>query len=583
MALSKSSKEKTGAGCLGLFGGVFVLAGFIPGGMGVAMLFNAWQASDWTPTPATLMTIELSSSTSDGSTTYSLDGTFRYEFDGQIFTSDQLDFNVGSDNIGDYHQSTYGRLQPQLNVRDGVTAFVDPDEPSTAVLVREIRWGMVAFLMMFLAVFGGVGAVIVGMGVAGGRKRKANNLLRNAHPQEPWRWEPEWEHGEIHCSGKSTMWVAVAMAVFWNLISSFVWVVLPEALADGEWVALLMLLFPAVGVGLAVWAVGAVLRWRRYGRTTLVLDDLPVRLGGALNGHLKVSTALHAREILVTLSCIRITTSGSGKNRRTTETVLFQDDYKASVENAGNYRRIRVEFPIPVDQPSRDVSNSRRKVQWRLKANAKVAGPDLDVQFDLPVFEGGMLDPIQNLGAVGDEDDPAQVDRSTLQGGDVADTGVVMHYRGGGLKYYFPAARHKGLGAAFAVAGAIALAVGIMGHGQGDMPLFVAIFVGAFGVLFLFIGLNTLLWRSELQTRIGQLGVRSGWWLGRDHYYRVNDIKHFKIFGNLRVGTTQYFQLSLKTQDGKKRVLASGLKGKRNTEALVTQIANAIGFDNPLG
>lgn len=379
------------------------------------------------------------------------------------------------------------------------------------------------------------------------------------------------------------MWTAVGFALFWNLISSFVWLVLPEALADGEWVALLMLLFPAVGVGLAIWAVNSVLRWRRYGRTTLLLDDLPVRLGSTLAGHIKVSTALNARDVSLVLSCVRITTSGSGKNRRTSETILFQDDLKAPVENAGEYRRVPVQFPIPADQQPRDVSNSRRKIQWRLKAKAEVAGPDLDVDFDLPVFEGNMLDPIQNLGSIEDDSHQVSVDRSQLKGGDPGDTGVIMHYRGGGARYYFPPARLLGLGLSFTIVGIIPLAIAVLGSKAGDMPLIVAIGVGALGLLFLFIGLNTLLWRSEIYPRLGQLGVRSGWWLGKDEYYRVNDIQVFTVSGNLRVGNTQYFQLCLKTRAGKRKVLAGGLKGKRNTEALATQIAAAIGLKNPLG
>ena len=71
--MSRKPSPKAGAGCLGLFGGVFAIAGLVPGGMGLFMLFNAWQASSWTATPATLTQLELATSRSDdGGNTYAL-------------------------------------------------------------------------------------------------------------------------------------------------------------------------------------------------------------------------------------------------------------------------------------------------------------------------------------------------------------------------------------------------------------------------------------------------------------------------------------------------------------------------------
>ncbi len=579
--MSAKPSPKAGAGCLGLFGGVFALAGLIPGGMGMLMLFNAWQASSWLPTPATLTQLQLETSRSDdGGDTYSLRGRFSYEYDGQRFVSDRLDFSVGSDNIGSYHLDNYSQLQPRLNVTDGVTAYVNPDQPDEAVLLRGVRWGMVAFLLMFLAVFGGVGLTIIGVGVIGARKLKVERQLKQAHPEEPWRWEPEWEHGEIHCSGKTQMWVALSMATFWNLVSSVVWFFVPEELAKGNYLALIALLFPAVGLGLAAWAAVAVARWRRYGRSTLVLPELPLRLGARLGGYLRVSESLEARQAALTLSCVEIRTSGSGKNRSTHRTVLYQDEAQAVVQAAAGHRRVPVSFALPADQPQRDVSDSRRKIEWQLKAIAAVRGPDLDVTFELPVFEADLLSPISNLGQVAESGagDDRPVLTAAEDGGDAAATGVDMHYRGGGLRYYFAPARHLAVGTGFTGAGVLLSGIAVGGTMAGKLPLLGTLICGLLGTVFLLVGLNELLMRSELRTRIGELGVRRGWWLGADHFYRLSDIDDLLVTDGMQVGDTRYYRLTLKTRDGKQRVLAGGLKGRRNTTALRNLIAGAVGL-----
>ncbi|MEM6935520.1 MAG: DUF3592 domain-containing protein [Pseudomonadota bacterium] len=581
--MSRKPSPKAGAGCLGLFGGVFAIAGLVPGGMGLFMLFNAWQASSWTATPATLTQLELATSRSDdGGNTYALRGRFRYEYNGQRYVSDQLDFSLGSDNIGDYHRDNYSRLQPSLNVPSGLTAFVNPDRPDQAVLLREVRWGMVAFLLMFLAIFGGVGITIIGVGVVGARKLKAERQLQQAHPDEPWRWEPEWEHGEIHCAGKARMWVAVSMATFWNLISTAVWFFLPEELAKGNYLALIALLFPAVGIGFIVWAAVSVARWRRYGRSTLVLPELPLRLGARLEGHLRVSTSLDARQVSLTLTCVEVRISGSGKNRSTHRTVLYQDEAEATVQPAAGHRRVPVSFALPADQPERDVSDSRHKIEWHLKATARVRGPDLDISFELPVFEADMLSPISNLGQVAESDAADPDDRPVLaaaeDGGDAAATGVDMHYRGGGLRYYFAPARHLAVGSGFTGAGLVAGGIAVFGTAAGKLPLVGTIVCGLLGSVFLLVGLNELLMRSEVRTRIGELGVRRGWWLGQDRYYRLADIEDLQVTDGMQVGETRYYRLTLKTRDGKLRVLAGGLKGRRNTVALRNLIADAVGL-----
>ena len=104
-------------------------------------------------------------------------------------------------------------------------------------------------------------------------------------------------------------------ATIWNLISAPALFFVPSELADGNRWAWVALLFPAVGLVLAGWAVLAFLRWRKFGDATFELSTNPGVLGGYLEGRIDTSLRHALQEgVDLTLSCVRTVTSGSGDN-----------------------------------------------------------------------------------------------------------------------------------------------------------------------------------------------------------------------------------------------------------------------------
>ena len=84
------------------------------------------------------------------------------------------------------------------------------------------------------------------------------------------------------------------------------------------WLILMVLLFPAVGAGIA-WA-GWKMRsnYQFFGPTPLQLDPEPGHAGGQVGGSIHLGKALpRETEMDVWLSCIRGRESGSGKDRKT--------------------------------------------------------------------------------------------------------------------------------------------------------------------------------------------------------------------------------------------------------------------------
>ncbi len=92
----------------------------------------------------------------------------------------------------------------------------------------------------------------------------------------------------------------------------------------------------------------------------------------------------------VTLTCVRRVTHGGGKQRSTSESVLWQDVQRVQGQPfrapARMETHIPVAFRISGDAPSTDDSNSANRVVWRLQVSADVPGVNYESCFDVPVF-----------------------------------------------------------------------------------------------------------------------------------------------------------------------------------------------------
>ncbi len=575
-AVKGNNKSKFGGGCLFVFGLVFFLVGMIPGYIALSTLVQSFQARSWTPVAATVLAAELDVSHGDDSTTYSVSGRYRYEVGGQAFESTRISFDTGSDNIGDFHHRTHALLEQHRRSGEPVTAYVNPDDPSEAVVVRSMRWGMFAFMMIFPLVFGGVGAVVMAMSFVGSRKVKADRQRERAHPAEPWRWNADWDRGELHCQTKATMWFAVGFAVFWNLVSTPVAFLLPgEVFGNSNYVAAIGFIFPLVGIGLAAWAVIAVVRWRRFGKSVFIMDPLPASPGGVVAGDLKVPVALEADSLDATLSCVSKRTTGSGKNRKTRETLLWQDDQRIDLRGrTGAGARVPIRFALPADAALTD-TDSNPSIQWKLEARAEVPGVDFAARFDVPVFQGDLLAPISNLGAIGEaEARPAPAG----DGGDWQHTGVKRDSRAGAARYRFSAARHKGVAATTTVFAVVFGGAGAAMMAIDEAPFWFGLIFLAVGLLIGWFALELWLRRTELRVRPGELSWRSGLaLLGGEKTLRTDQIEDLSIEPGMQAFGRRFYRLTLRPREGRARVLGAGLRGRRDAEALAAQIKRELG------
>ena len=210
---------------------LFCLVFAIPfGGIGagatwvlVKMLQDGHRAEQWVRVKANV------TSFSEGGVNYT------YQFAGKNYSGDRLGANPigGTDNIDSWHNDMQSMLSEAKSGSKPITVWVNPDNPSESMVDRTIRWKLVAFIIPFAMGFGGVGI---------GALYVLLRTLFSLGSSRPVNAMPP---------GFVSIWI---FAFFWNVISFPIAIIaVPEIIANKEWVGLLVLLFPLIGV-LMLWS-----------------------------------------------------------------------------------------------------------------------------------------------------------------------------------------------------------------------------------------------------------------------------------------------------------------------------------------
>lgn len=594
LSLNKEKRgNKAGAGCLTVFGGIFFVVGVGIFLWGLVSIYDAFQARSWQPVQATIINVEQVISHGDDSTTYGVNGSFQYQYAGRTYTSSQLNFYTGTDNIGSYQQNFYYRLKQAKDNNRLVTAYVNPDSPNQAVLDKDIRWGMLGFQSIFLFVFGGVGLGIMLAGRYASKKAAKEQSLQQLYPDEPWNWKEEWQTNRFKATTSTGFKVLLGFAIFWNLIAIPTSVMaMIEYFKTFEHQILIVLLFPLVGIGLFIAAFIAFMRHKKYGQSELILQQTPIAIGGINRGSIEVPNddATHQSfgkplEAIITLTCQRKITTGSGKNRSTKTKIIWQDDRRVVSSIKGhNTSSYAFEFKVPEDLPQSDDSNPNNRVEWVLKIERTQPGIDLKLEFTLPGYvvahrvalEESETDLFASSFSDNSYDSGAG---SQLNSDGWKKLGIEESVTSQGNRYYFSAFRHLGFAIGFIVFGLIFGSIGVGISLFGDAPIIFFIAFGGFGLLFLLLGLRQLTFRSELTVSAGQLILSSGHLaLSSPRVIHRDDIQSISAQSNMSVGNKQVYHVTASLKDGSKVILAKNLLMRSDVESFIEKIKSEIGI-----
>jgi hypothetical protein len=200
-----------------LFGGIGGFTGYLAG----SMVYDGYRARDWIKVRAEVVS----------------EDAYRYVYDGKSRVSTRLGLmRIGSDDVDGWTAGIVDVLEKARKENRPITVYVNPDDPEEALVDRAIHWKFVAAMMPFVFGFGGVGAAAL------------------------WIMAGKVHHGLGGSPGPlATLWL---VTFFWNVIAfPLTAVALPDMIEDGEWMGLLILLFPAVGLLLLYGALAGT--WKR--------------------------------------------------------------------------------------------------------------------------------------------------------------------------------------------------------------------------------------------------------------------------------------------------------------------------------
>ena len=439
------------------------------------------------------------------------------------------------------------------------------------------KWIEALFFGLFALTFGGVGIGGIAAALAGRRTLKAQEALQASHPESPWLWRADWASGHITDSSRSAMIGAWLFATLWNLIGFPTgFLSARAALEEGKPAALLGLLFPLVGVGLVVWAIQATLRHRRYGVSRLELATVPAVIGRSLIGMVRApSRILAAQGFDVTLTCVRRVTHGGGKQRSTSESILWQDLKRVQGQPfrapARMETHIPVAFRISGEAPSTEDSNAASRVVWRLQVSAEVPGVNYESRFDVPVFRTPA------------SEQPLSPEEARLtQAADMAeyqqpaDSRILVTATRRGTEILFPAARN--LGAAVSLTVFLVLWLGGLGlQIYFGAPLIFPIVTALFATLLLIAVLDLWLQVSRVTVNDGVVSWTTGYVVpGREHTISASDVADVTAAIGMQAGSRVYYDIVLVRKVGKKAKVGHSVRDKGEAEWLAETIRKAM-------
>ena len=392
-AVKKPWSDRAGMGCAILFLLPFAATGIACAVMAAWHVWLCWDAQSWTERPCTIVRAELKTHHDEGKS-YRVEAEYRYEFNDQPFTGSRVWFGTGSDNISRFHQNAHRELEQCQEQGRPFRCFVDPNDPSSSVLYRDLRYEMVGFLLVFVLTFGGIG---VG-GLAGlvyvSRQTRRMNDARELRPSEPWTWSDANQDGSYR---PLASWVGIVLfALFWNSIS---WTVTLTVLIE-EWKKGLswmwfFMLFPVIGVGAAGMAVKAVWHRMRFGLPMLTVRPWPLFVGDPIEGTIDFPAGRPASpDLNVELSVLRKSTTEDSP-----DTKLFHETTSISNVDSGAAFRLSSPSGLPRTALLNDETGTPT-AKWQIKVTGSNGSADFEAIYELTVFQ---REARQNQGPQNDE------------------------------------------------------------------------------------------------------------------------------------------------------------------------------------
>jgi hypothetical protein len=374
----RDTRHKAATGGTRVFGAVFTLiGGLVLYFAAIAPALKMLAARSWVPVECTILTSEVGRhSGSKGSTTYSINITYRYEFEGRSWESARYNFFTGSSSGYEGKAAVVRQYPPGARA----TCWVNPQQPSEAVLDRSPS---------ALMLFGLLGLLFLGIGLSmlthTGRKTAVPGLvsgpiLPSAAPAGPVELKPS-------ASPAVKLLGAILVAAFWNgIVGIFVGVAINAWMKGrAEWF-LMIFLVPFVLIGLLLLGfVGSTFLNLFNPRVRMTINRTTFAPGDTLEVRWAIlGRAARIQRLRLTCECEQKTTTGHGKHRRVERKQLAEipiaehDDPRTIAQ--GHAKAV---FPANARESG---GEGNVEIAWTLKARGVIPRfPDVEEDYPLTV------------------------------------------------------------------------------------------------------------------------------------------------------------------------------------------------------
>ncbi len=359
--------------------------------------FQVFAAAGWAETPCVIKTSEVRTHSDSDGTTYSVHMEFEYFVNGERHRSDRYSFST----VSSGSRAGKQRIVDRYPAGSETVCYVDPDDPTAAVINRDFDAGIWfgLFPLIFVAVGLG-GFVFAGWAVRRHRRRGVKSTTEWLPDDEQRRVERQPQRGYLpsHVPGPVTLkpeasrWGTLAFAVFfalfWNGITSIfvVHAVASHIQGKPDWFLTFFIIpFVLVGLGVILF-VGYSLLALFTPQPVVTVSSRLVRLGETLR--LSWSFGGNARAIRELKISIRGREEAT--YRRGTDTITdTRTFYELAVLDTSDFVKIQrgdAEVTIPKDTVH-SFESKHNKIVWTVHVKGEILNwPDVDNSYSLLVL-----------------------------------------------------------------------------------------------------------------------------------------------------------------------------------------------------
>lgn len=573
------------------FGLAFLAAGLGIGAFYYGLLDQWYETRSWVEVPCVIESTELrehldrEEDSSSGEITETLlhevVAEYSYEYQGVSHKGSEVSITGGSDNFGDYQERTARILKEHRESGEPYRCFVNPKQPSEAVIFRDARWTILLFISTFPVIFPLVGGLTSAFAWRKLRAARQTKKLEEKYPEQPWRWKPAWGLDWMPPKDKTHAWAWVSVALW----MACVWLPMVYALVvDSDMrrsnPLSLMGFLPLPLIALAgVIALYRVLQQPQRGML-LHVDPRPVVPGETMHGHLAIPRGVVSSirgEVQVELRCVKETAVDLGKQVLKGYKAVWSHEVTVPMSDATREAKgSRVPFSLDVPEDLSAQSADLAEIGWEdttqhlWELEVRARGLRRRTVFDVPVFQ---LEPRQKKRSAKKSSGKQAIHPLKLDGDE-----LTLHL----AKYHITAVFNKN---------DMPVSLELSPKRYGLVKLFLVCFTLVWSLVFIILlnadvaGLFPIIWGGSSAVLWGLVmmmmrqqrlvftddRVEASWslgmWGGKKLYER-RDLVQFSERVNMTSGSTAYYVVSAETTFGKKVPLVDGIPSQLVVENL---------------